>query len=88
MSGLLLNETEILLVVRDRPADLSRYVQHYERCVTRSVTLGQATISLAELEEVNHRRQVRWCLLEDASAVSPIADMMVNFLDLLIKKVT
>nr|CAH0112625.1 unnamed protein product [Daphnia galeata] len=37
MSGLNLNETEILLVVRDRPES-----SRYERCVSRSITLGQA----------------------------------------------
>lgn len=67
-------------MVRDRPAEFFRYVQHYERCVSRSVTLGQATIRLGELEEVSHRRQVRWCLLEDASANSPNTfDIMVVF---------
>lgn len=63
-SGLNLNKTEILLVVRDRPEQ-----SRYERCVTRSVTLGRATISLAELQELNNRRLVRWCLLEDESSV-------------------
>ena len=73
MSGLNLNETEILLVVRDRPES-----SRYERCVSRSITLGQAIFCVAEFDEVNyHRRQVRWCLLEIPSAISPCTDIMV-----------
>nr|CAH0103864.1 unnamed protein product [Daphnia galeata] len=73
MSGLNLNETEILLVVRDRPES-----SRYERCVSRSITLGQAIFCVAEFDEVNyHRRQVRWCLLEIPSTISPCTDIMV-----------
>lgn len=75
MSDLNLNETEILLVVRDRP-EASRY----ERCVSRSVTLGQAIFCVAEFDEVNyHRRQVRWCLLEISPSISPRADVTVMY---------
>ena len=72
MSGLNLKETEILLVVRHRPE-----VSRYERCVSRSVTLGQAIFSVAEFDMNYHRRQVRWCLLETSSSISPRADVMV-----------
>nr|CAH0112024.1 unnamed protein product [Daphnia galeata] len=51
MSGLNLNETEILLVVRDRPES-----SRYERCVSRSITLGQAIFCVAEFDEVNYHR--------------------------------
>ena len=82
MSESMLKETEILLVVRDQQTatELTRYVQHetYERRVSRSITLGQATISLADFEELTTRRQVRWCLLEDASSQPPHTDMMVS----------
>ena len=75
MSGLNLNETEIMLAVRDRPE-----VSRYERCVSRSVTLGQAIFCAAEFDEVNyHRRQVRWCLLEISSSISPRADVTVMY---------
>ncbi|EFX67801.1 synaptotagmin 56 [Daphnia pulex] len=70
MSGLNMNETEILLAVRDRPE-----VSRYERCVSRSVTLGQAIFCVAEFDDGNdHRRQVRWCLLEISPSISPRAD--------------
>lgn len=76
VSSLNLNKAEISLMVRDRPEQ-----SRYERCVTRSVTLGQAKISLAELGELNNRRLVRWCLLEDESSVgSPHSDIMVMLL--------
>ncbi|XP_059353654.1 synaptotagmin-9-like [Daphnia carinata] len=71
MSNLLLNKTEILLMVRDRPESSC-----YERCVSRSVTLGQAIFSMADFDGVNHRRQVRWCLLENIPAISPHADIV------------
>ncbi|KAI9550664.1 syptotagmin 56 [Daphnia sinensis] len=71
VSGLLLNKTEILLMVRDRPE-----TSCYERCVSRSVTLGQAIFSMADFDGVNHRRQVRWCLLENIPAISPHTDVV------------
>jgi hypothetical protein len=75
MSGLNMNETEILLAVRDRPE-----VSRYERCVSRSVTLGQAIFCVAEFDDGNdHRRQVRWCLLEISPSISPRADATVMY---------
>lgn len=71
MSGSPLNKTDILLMVRDRPE-----TSCYERCVSRSVSLGQAIFSMADFNGVNHRRQVRWCLLENTQAISPHADIV------------
>lgn len=65
-------DVQLSLMVRDRP-DLSRYVQNQYENTTRSgrlrsVTLGQATISLFERNTVDKQvRQVRWCFLEDPS---------------------
>ncbi|KAK4028746.1 hypothetical protein OUZ56_021765 [Daphnia magna] len=71
MSGSPLNKTDILLMVRDRPE-----TSCYERCVSRSVSLGQAIFSMADFNGVNHQRQVRWCLLENTQAISPHADIV------------
>lgn len=80
MSGLRLNETDILLMVRDRP-EASRY----ESFGLLSITLGQAIFSMSEFEEMNHRRQVRWCLLKNAPAISPHADIAVMWLAIYFK---
>lgn len=62
MTSLDISEAQILLQVRDRPES-----SRYERCMMRQVALGQALISLSEFNEISQRRQIVWCLLDDAS---------------------
>lgn len=61
-----LKEAQLCLKVRDR--------SYEKRTGLRSdATLGQAIISLADLNRVECRRQVRWCFLEEPTLVTYIS---------------